>query len=103
MKKYLILFLLSFNAMADNYHHGTADTIVNNTTSEGVALGIAVAQHHFDFGTNSWQGSVGAGYFDDDTALSLAIGKRFGRMLINGSVSYEDDKTGLGVGLNWRF
>ena len=103
MKKYLILFLLSFNAMADNYHHGTTDTIVNNTTYEGVALGIAVAQHHFDFGTKVWQGSVGVGYYNDNSAISLAVAKRFNRVLVNVSTTFKDEEPAIGAGINWRF
>ena len=103
MKKYFILFLLSFNVMADNYHHRTTETIINNVTSEGAALGIAVAQHHFDFGTKVWQGSVGAGYYDGNDAISFAIGKRFSRVLVNVSVTVEDEETGYGAGVNWRF
>lgn len=98
--KYLILFLLSFNVMATDYNR---TTIINNTTSEGAALGIAVAQHHFDFGTLVWQGSIGAGHYDGSEAVSFAIGKRFDRILVNVSITTEDQETGYGAGVNWRF
>ena len=103
MKKYLILFLLSFNVMADYYYHGTTDTIINNISSEGIALGIATAQHHFDFGTHVWQGSAGAGYYDDNSAVSVSFGKRFNRVLVNFSVGTESGKTAYGAGVTLRF
>lgn len=91
-----ILFLLPLTAFAGNYC-----PTVNNQT--GTALGIATAQHQFDFGTYSWQGSVGIGAYDDAEAVSFAMGKRIDRMMFNGSVGIENGKTGVGAGLNWRF
>ena len=103
MKKIILLFLLSFNVVAHDFHHETTGTVINNMSAEGVALSLAASQHHFDFGTQSWQGSVGAGHFKDDTAFSFGVGKRFDRVLINGSVGVEDNELGLGAGINWRF
>ena len=109
MYKYLILFLLATPVYASNWHHHhdqpTTNTTTNNTVinNEGVALAIAKAQHHFDFGTHSWQGSIGVGTFDSESAISFGVAKRLDRVLVNGSVGFEDGKTGAGVGINWRF
>ncbi len=97
--KYLI-FLISFNVFASGSHH-TATTLTGQ--GEGVALSIAASQHHFDFGTHSWQGSIGAGSYDGDSAISFGVAKRLDRVLINGSLGMNGDKSGYGVGVNWRF
>lgn len=103
--KYILLFLISFSAYAGNEHHN--DTVYNQTTikemNSGTALGIANAQHQFDMSTHSLQGSVAMGHYDGADALSFALGKRFDKILLNGSVGLEDGKVGYGVGLNFRF
>ena len=114
MIKYLLL--LPLTVFAGGSHHEPADltlinteilttngVVTNTLTTKGIALGIAASQHHFDFGTKVWQGSVGTGSFDGNTAFSFGIAKRLDRVLINGSVSTEHGKTGYGAGINWRF
>ena len=82
-----------------------AGTTITSTIgrSEGIASAIATAQHNFDYGTHSWQGSVGIGAFDTNTAFSFGLAKRFNKTLINGSVTQEEGKFGGGVGINWHF
>ena len=100
----LLGLLLAGDSEASGRHHEVTNiSEVTNTYSSGNAIAIATAQHHFDFGTHSFQGSVGAGHYQNDTAVSFAIGKRFGRMLINGSVGSESGNTSVGAGINWRF
>ena len=106
--KYILLFLISQALYAGGSHH--EHTVIlnspNTTTtgrSEGVASSIAASQHHFDFGTHSWQGSIGAGSFSGQGAISFGVAKRLDRVLVNGSFGTEGDKSGFGVGVNWRF
>lgn len=100
------LLTLPFLVEASRYHVEVTEvieqTIVNEETS-GVALSIAASQHHFDYGTHSWQGSVGVGYFDSEQAISGALAKRFNDVLLNGSIGRESDNTGVGFGVNVRF
>ena len=78
---------------------------VDNSNTSGVALGIAATQHHFDFGTYKWQGSLGLGRFENNTAISIGIAKRLKDedVMINGSFGMENGRTGGGIGLNGRF
>ena len=83
----------------------TSSTTINNSIT-GIALSIATSQHQFDFGTSEdvWQGSVGVGNYKGKTATSFALGKRVGRMLVNGSVGKEEGSDlSFGAGINWRF
>ena len=104
--KYILLFLISQTLYAGGSHHKHA-VILNSpnttTTGRGVALSIAASQHHFDFGTHSWQGSIGAGSFDSQSSISFGVAKRLDRVLVNGSFGTQGEKTGFGVGVNWRF
>lgn len=126
--KMIVLFELLFIfwalatqlAFADNSHNTTiivkpypyatpqtTNTVVEKTSCDGSALGVAAAQHQFDFGTHSWQWSAGASYVDKNgagcEALSFGIGKRIDRAVINGSISHESDATAYGIGINGRF
>jgi len=129
MKRFLINFLALIigliiggllvvaTAQADDPHHPyipvepypyTAQTQTTEKPScEGSAIGVAAAQHQFDFGTHSWQWAAGAAYVDKNgegcEALSLGIGKRIDRAVINGSISHESDATAYGIGINGRF
>ena len=97
----LILSLITFSAHASDYHSPPSTT--TDGRSEGVALSIATSQHHFDFGTHSLQGSVGAGSFNGNSAISFGMAKRLDRVLINGSIGTEKGDSAIGVGVNWRF
>lgn len=101
-------FLITTACYADNYHHHSQPILPANTTTniystKGVALGIAAAQHNFDYGTFSWQGSIATGSYDNSTAFSFGLGKRFKSTLINGSISNEGGKMGFGGAVGFRF
>lgn len=97
------------NIYVTEEHKYTTNINKGSSESEGVALGIAQAQHQFDFGTYSAQGSVAIGGYEDRRAVSIGFGKRMGgatgdnRMLLNGSIGIEEGKMGGGAALNWRF
>lgn len=99
-----ILLVLANIAYAGGSHHHEHETIINNTIdNSGIASAIATAQHNFDYGTHSWQGSVGIGAFDTKTAFSFGLAKRFNKTLINGNITQEEGKFGGGIGINWHF
>ena len=103
----IILFLfISLSVFADSYHHAHEKIETSNINS--TALSIATAQHHFDFGTRSLQGSFGVGKFDDNNAVSFGMAKQFNRVLINGTIGAHGEDMDLesvafGAGVNWRF
>jgi len=107
----LVLIIFSANAAADWCCRDTTNITNNYTevthvveeTNTGTAMAIAVAQHHFGFGTYSWQGSASAGFYDGEQAYSAGLAKRFEEVLINGTISRESDETGYGIGANFRF
>ena len=95
-------------AMASGNHSSITNnytTYVENSTSNsaGVASAIAAAQHQFNYSVLVWQGSVSAGAYDGETAVSIGLGKRFNSTLINGSISNEGGKYGGGLGVSWTF
>lgn len=110
-KKWIsIIMLFSVNlAFADSYYHHKFEysepeiRTMENKITEGVASAIAISQHHFDWGTKSWQGSVGIGAFDSKTAFSFGLAKRFNKTLISGTVSEEQGKYGGGIGIGFHF
>ncbi len=77
--------------------------VTENETADGVAAAIAVGQLNFDYDTPAFQLSAGLGNFEDNTAWALGGAQRVGRLLINGSVTSESNKTGYGVGATMRF
>jgi len=113
MIKYILFAFTTFTtltAYADKTHHAggspyePATMVVSSVTPKnGIALSIATSQHHFDFGTHSWQGSIGVGSFDNEHAISFGAAKRLNRVLINVSVGLENGKLGYGAGINRRF
>jgi len=97
----LLFALLATPALADSYHHHTINTSAVKQESSS-AMGLAAAQNSFDWGTHSFQGSIGAGSHNGSQALSFGLGKRFGRALINGSIAVDDDSAGFGAGISWK-
>lgn len=96
----LILIFVS-SAYAHDYRHTKEIRTVSNP--EGVALAIATSQLKADWSTSKFQLGVGMGSFGGDSALAFGVAKRAGKVLINGSVGFEGNKTGLGLGINMRF
>ena len=80
---------------------GVSDEVIN----ELFAMSVATSQHHFDMGTHDWQGSVGAGFYQDENAVSFGVGKRFEKIdaLFNASYGQVNDHSVLGVGATFRF
>ncbi len=112
MKTLLILFMtallladVSAARAHDRYAYNApiqmGDT--NISQSSGAALGIASAQHNFDFATNDLQIGVAGGYFQGSSAVSIGIGQKFKNVLINGSFGSELGNTGYGIGVMSRF
>ena len=102
-----LFFLALSQSYGGEYHHSQpilpSNTTTNIYSTKGAALGIAAAQHNFDYGTFSWQGSIATGSYDNSTAFSFGLAKRFKSTLINGSVSNEGGKMGFGGALGFRF
>jgi len=111
MRYPLLIGLLLFSTMifVDHHHHST---VYKSEISKpmGTALGLAAAQHNFDYGYKP-QWSVGAGSYEDANAISFSLAKRLGDgknqckncLLINGSFGVENSRAGIGIGINGRF
>lgn len=107
-----LLAALFFMVLADSYgserHHRTVNNTVNHypTTivdNKAVALPIAASQIHVDWSTKKVQLGFGVGSYKDSNALSVGLGKRAGKVLINGSISSDGTNIGYGAGVNLRF
>jgi len=103
-----LFFFVLGQSYASEYHHAyigqsstPSNTVVN--TQNGVALGIAMSQLGFDWGTSSYQAGVSVGSFDTNDAISIGLGKRVDRVLLNGSIGREGNKYGYGFGLRFHF
>jgi len=102
----VIFFVMLADVYATEYHHvyiGQSDTPTNAVNQDGVALGIAMSQLGFDWGTSSYQAGVGVGSFDTNDAISIGLGKRVDRVLLNGSIGREGNKYGYGFGVRFHF
>jgi len=90
-------------ASAQNIYQVT--NIYNSTyLAEGVASAIAVSQLHFDGSTHQLQIAVGAGNYDDRSAVSVGMAQKLGAQgpLISFSASRDSSHTGVGVGITFR-
>ena len=119
--KILILLMIATSAWADPFRHAPAVTtnvtevtevteVTNinetNITEEeagGIALALALGAHHFDHATNAWQGSVSGGHFEDQSAGSVAIGKRFNGFLFSGSAGRAHGENAYNASAGWRW
>ena len=116
--KILLMLLITTSASADPFRH-TPDVSTNvtevtevtnivetNITEEeagGIALALALGAHHFDMATNAWQGSVSGGHFEDQSAGSVAIGKRFNGFLFSGSAGRAHGENAYNASAGWRW
>lgn len=105
------------HAIAGGYHHHHQEIQSNQSQlpittltgqSEGVASAIAAAQHQFNYGVLTLQGSVAFGQFNDETALSFGLAQRFrisekNSILVNGSFSKSNGDKAIGAAANWTF
>jgi hypothetical protein len=102
---------LPYLVRADDHHNPSVTNITIHESftqrvveqAPGVALGIATAQHSFNSSTFALQWSVGAATYENTDALSLAIGKRVGGILLNGSIGFENGSKGAGIGITGAF
>lgn len=99
----LILIISVFANIAYSHDNHQSSSVTNVYNSQGVALAIATAQIHPEVGTSKWQFGAGLGSYGNTSAITVGIGKRVGKVLINGTLGTENGKTGLGVGVNFRF
>lgn len=111
---FAILFFAASIARADNIHHSivyeenytypAASSIENakNYTYAGTALAIASGQHHYK-ATTSLQWSVGAGYVDDNSAVSFGLGLQSGKVFISGNFSSDGSTSAVGFGASGTF
>jgi len=102
----VIFFLALADSHGSEYHHRESannTTIINNQMGNGVALGLAAAQHNYYWGKSSLQGSAAVGMFDGKEAFSFGLAKKYKKTLINGSISKEGNKFGVGAAVTWIF
>jgi len=96
-----MLLLVSAKVHAHDHHHDTKSETIN--VNSGIALGIAASQIYADWSTQKTQLGIGTGMYKDDNAIAVGLGKRFNKVLINGSISTNGNDTAFGAGLNFRF
>lgn len=114
--KYLILMLCSFSVMASGQHEHTPN--ITNITQEyitnvvnkydlpkcnGGASGIAAAQINQEFDTNSLQWGIGAANYNDCNAIAGGLSWKVNKVLFSGTITRDNDSTGVGIGFNGRF
>ena len=104
----IVFFSLLRHALADERCISpTMNTTINNGINKidsSVVLPMAMAQHNFDFGTYSLQGSLAAAAYGHNAAISYAMGKRIkDGPLVNVSVSGTTENLAVGGAINWRF
>ena len=104
-----IMLFLSSAAIADSSHlvivenTSMESSVINATGSVGVPLSISLAQIDFSHTSKKWQGGVGFGFFNDRTALSGGVAKKFKDVLIRGSIGIEEGELGGGIGIVFQF
>ena len=97
----LILFAAANIAGADDKRHHVNHGTISNVNSQ--ALGLAASGHQLYWGQKKLQGSISAATHGDSKAISFALGKRVGKVLITGSVTQGDGGTGIVGSANWTF
>jgi len=79
-----------------------------NGVKAGVALGIAAASHQFDLNYSGLQGSLAAGHYDGESAVSIGIGGRLSDnkhqpfLNLNVGVTGRGER-GVGAAVGWKF
>lgn len=87
----IMVFMIMDEAKAtgkNNYYNTTNNYYETNTITSGVSdtelaegLSLAMSMNHpFDYNTLKWQGSVTGAYYDDESAVSFGVAKRFEKM-----------------------
>ena len=100
--KYLLALLFTTSVFASEGHQ---ETIEYKVEYKGIATAISASQLNFDWGSYSLQGSAGLGSYGSSQALTFGLGKRFGRVLVNGSIGSEsnNDEYSFGFGASFKF
>lgn len=82
-------FLLATQAQASCYRHCVTNnyyetnnmTITNGVSDSELEAALTVTAsaggHQFDFSTTDWQGSIVGAWYEDESAVSFGVGKRF--------------------------
>lgn len=106
---WVILVLMPNVVIADSSHlviienTSMESSAINTTNSVGVPLSISLAQIDFSHTSKKWQGGVGFGLFNNRTAISGGVAKKFKDTLIRGSIGIEEGELGGGVGIVFQF
>ena len=81
------------------------DGISDSDLAKGISTAMVSGAHKFDYSTQDWQGSIVGGWYDDENALSLGLGKRFESVdaLFHGSVTQNGDENAILIGTSFRF
>ena len=92
---------------ADEYITNKSVTtgVSDNDLAEGVATALA-AGHHFDYSTTQVQIGLTGAYYDDESAISVGVAKRWKDVdaLWHGAYSTSgNDEHGIVAGATWRF
>lgn len=104
--------MISFTTFASERHdhkrypQETIETRIETKIEyRGIATAIANSQLNFGLGTKSLQGSCGYGNYNANNAITCGLGRRFGRVLVNGSIGSESgsDDYSYGIGAAWTF
>jgi len=100
-----VFFLALAESYGSEYHHHHQPTTnsAQTTKPSGTAIALAASQHTYSYGIKSLQGSFAVGTYEDETAISFGLAKKIDKILINGSVSNERGKLGLGASINFHF
>jgi len=88
--KYLILLLFPVVSFASGYNgQNSTNNSTYNSTYKGsdASMALSAAQLNFDWSTQALQLSGGVGAHNGSQAFSIGLGKRVGRVLLNGSMT----------------
>ena len=96
---------LAFIVNASEYHHRNTTTtnIINTTGQSGAALSLGAAAIDCSYGTNKWQGGVGVGYYEDETAPAIGLCKKYDSGLYKFTIGNESGNTGASIGATFTF
>lgn len=100
----LLLVIGNYAWSSERHHYHSTEVIQTTITTEskGLALAIASGQHHYK-ATTLLQWSVGAGYVDDNSAVSFGLGKQAGKVFVSGNFTSDGDTSAVGIGASGTF
>lgn len=73
------------NSVTNNYNTPGETTSITQGLSDSeiaelLTVGVAAGSHQFDYSTLDWQGSIVGSWYDDESAVSFGVGKRFSKL-----------------------